>query len=171
MLTQDDYKLYTGETTDYSADDWEKLVSIAAVRLAGFLCLENLSPAQEGALTAQEYDALKLLASVYDSMKLTAYQYDRYGKELLTGSDTPVLPADLAMLLANFLCLMLTHRGNDDQITSKRVRNFSINYGSDAANAFAKLERNYGDIIAKYSQCGTGVCVECNARRCCYGHF
>lgn len=130
MLTQDEYKLYTGETVNYSAEDWQKLVSMAAVRLAGFLCLEQLPT-------------------------------DKDGK----------LPDDLAMLLANFLCMVLAHRGNDNQITSKHVRNFTINYGSDAANAFAKLEENYGDIIVKYSQCGTGVCVECNARRCCHEHF
>lgn len=130
MLTQDEYKLYTNETVNYSVEDWQKLVSMAAVRLAGFLCLEELPT-------------------------------DENGK----------LPDKLAMLLANFLCLMLAKRGSNAPITSKHVRNFTINFGSDAANAFAKLEENYGDIIADYSQCGTGVCVERSSRRCCCERF
>ncbi len=171
MLSQDDYKLYTNQPANYSQEDWEKLVAIAAARLASFLCLDNLTPAVKGALTAEEYDALELWARLYDSMKLTSYQYDNYGKALLTGGNTPILPPKLAMLLANFLCNMLDHRGTDRTVTSKRVRNFTVSFGSDAANAFAKLEENYGDIIADYSQCGTGVCVECSARRCCGGCF
>lgn len=130
MLTQDNYKLYTGETVNYADDDWRKLVSMATVRLAGFLCLEEL-PTDEG------------------------------------GN----LPDDLAMLLANFLCLVLMTQGRNIPVTSKRVRNFTINFGNNATNAFAKLMDNYADIIGKYSQCGSGVCVEKSARRCCYGHF
>lgn len=171
MLTQDDYKLYTGESVHYSDEDWQKLVSMAAARLAGFLCLDSLVPAQENALTAEEYDALELMAQLYDALKLTASDYDKYGKDILMGNQQVSLPPDLAMLLANFICLMLASRGRNTPVTSKRVRNFTINYGNDAANAFAKLQVNYGDIIEKYSQCGTGVCVECSARRCCYGHF
>ena len=36
------------------------------------------------ALTAEQYDALKLTAQAYDNKKLTAYQYDFNGKSLLT---------------------------------------------------------------------------------------
>lgn len=36
-----------------------------------------------GALTASEYDALKLTASAYDNKELTAYDYDWLGKTLL----------------------------------------------------------------------------------------
>lgn len=131
MLTQGDYKLYTGEAVNYADDDWQKLVSMAAVRLAGFLCLEELPTDSEGNLSA-----------------------------------------DLALLLSNFLCLMLDSRGRDLQVTSKHVRNFTINYGNNGAtNAFTKLQENYSDIIGKYSECGLGIATEKNAVRCCNGRF
>ena len=37
----------------------------------------------DGALTADEYDALELTATVYDAYELTAYDYDFNGKNLL----------------------------------------------------------------------------------------
>lgn len=126
MLTQDEYKLYTGEISNLSDEDWSKIVSLSAVRLAGLLCLEELPTNADGDL-----------------------------------------PSDLAMLLANFICIMLAHRGRDEAVSSKRVRNFTINYGNNATNAFAKLQENYMDIIEKYSNCGTGVYVERNARHYC----
>ena len=129
MLTQDDYKLYTGETSTLSPEDWSKMVSIAATRLAMALCLDEL-PMVDGNL-----------------------------------------PDDLAMLLANFICLMLAHQGKDSQVTSKRVRNFSISFGSNSsAGAFSKLLENYVDIINKYSACGNGMSIEHNTRTCC-GRF
>lgn len=40
-MTQDDYKLYTGQTvSQYTDTEWAALVSIAEMRLASFLCLE-----------------------------------------------------------------------------------------------------------------------------------
>lgn len=130
MLTQDDYKFYTGETISFSDEDWTKLVSMSAVRLAGLLCLEELPTNSEGAL-----------------------------------------PADLSMVLANFIYLVLSHRGADSRVTTKRVRNFSISYGdSNVSSAFAKLRDNYGDILDKYSNCGSGLGIEHNTRTCC-GRF
>lgn len=129
MLTQDEYKLYTSEASNLSSDDWEKIVSLSAVRLAGLLCLEELPTDADGDL-----------------------------------------PSDLAMLLANFICIMLAHRGRDEAVSSKRVRNFTINYGDNATNAFAKLKDNYADIIDRYSNCGIGVYVERSTRHCC-GRF
>lgn len=127
MLTQDDYKLYTGESTSFSDEDWSKLVSMSAVRLAGLLCLEELPTDSEGNL-----------------------------------------PNDLAMVLANFIYLVLAHRGADSRVVSKSVRNFSISYGnSSVSGAFAKLRNNYGDILDKYSNCGSGIGVEYNTRTCC----
>lgn len=41
MITQDDYKLWTGETVNYPTTDWTKIVSVAQSRLASFLCLEQ----------------------------------------------------------------------------------------------------------------------------------
>lgn len=78
------------------------------------------------------------------------------------------LPSDFAMVMANFIYLMLSHRGSDSKVTSKKVRNFSINYGSDSVTgAFAKLRENYGDILDKYSQCGSTLSAECNTRLYC----
>lgn len=127
MLTQDDYKLYTGESTSFSDEDWSKLVSMSVARLAGLLCLEGLPT-----------------------------------------DSKDNLPNDLAMVLANFIYLVLAHRGADSRVISKSVRNFSISYGnSSVSGAFAKLRNNYGDILDKYSNCGSGIDVEHNTRTCC----
>lgn len=40
-LTQDDYKLYTGQTVNFTPADWTVIVAIAEERLASFLCLES----------------------------------------------------------------------------------------------------------------------------------
>lgn len=132
MLSQDDYKLYTGETSTLSDEDWTKIVSMAAVRLAGLLCLEELPKDDKGNL-----------------------------------------PNDLQLVLANFICLMMSERGRNLRITSKKVRNFTINYGSEsAANAFAKVSDTYPDIIAKYSQCDLGFAIEKSTPECShYGRF
>lgn len=130
ILSQDDYKLYTGVITKFPDEDWQKIVSMSAVRLAGFMCLEELPTDTDG--------------NVSEEMKL---------------------------VLANFICMLLAHRGTDNRIESKRVRNFTINYGSEnAAGAFAKLAENYGDIIAKYSACGHGFRCE-KSTRCGDGCF
>lgn len=83
--------------------------------------------------------------------------------------------ADLAMLLANFIAAVLKFRGDGDAITSKSVRNFTINFkSSSAADAFSQIGLQYGDIIAKYSECDLGVKVERSQRHCCeynYGYY
>lgn len=122
-MTQDDYKLYTNQTVNYSDDDWAILVSIAESRLASFLCLSELPELDE---TNQ----------------------------------------DLAMLLANFLAASIKFAGNPDTIESKSVRNFTINFKSNATNAFEQIYSQYEDIIEKYSQCGTEINVEKNAPCC-----
>lgn len=125
MLNQDDYKLYTGETSNLSDEDWTKIVSLSAVRLAGLLCREELPTDDDGNLS--------------EEMKL---------------------------VLANFICLMLADRGRSLQVSSKRVRNFTISYNnSSVANAFAKTMQEYGDIIGKYSNCN-GSAIERNYPRC-----
>lgn len=39
-MTQEDYKLWTGETVSYSDTDWQRIVNLAKTRLAYLLCLE-----------------------------------------------------------------------------------------------------------------------------------
>ena len=47
MLTQDQYTLYTGQTNNCSDESWEALVNIAEMRLASFLCLDELPELDE----------------------------------------------------------------------------------------------------------------------------
>lgn len=128
MLTQDDYKLYTGETSNLSDEDWSKMVSLASSRLAAQLCLETL----------------------------------------------PADVEEMNLVLANFICLMLADRGRNLQVSSKKVRNFTISYSNNGiTNAFAKLSQEYGDILGKYSNC-TGIAYERRYPRCegdCRGRF
>lgn len=42
MLTQDEYHLYTGQAVNLSEENWQTVVNLAALRLAGLLCLEAL---------------------------------------------------------------------------------------------------------------------------------
>ena len=41
MLTQAQYKLFTGLTVTFTEEDWQTLVTVASKRLASFLCLET----------------------------------------------------------------------------------------------------------------------------------
>lgn len=47
MLTLEQYTLYTGLTESFLQSDWEALVSIAEMRLASFLCLEEFPELDE----------------------------------------------------------------------------------------------------------------------------
>lgn len=40
-MTQNDYKLWTGETVAYTEAEWQRIVNLAKTRLASFLCLEQ----------------------------------------------------------------------------------------------------------------------------------
>lgn len=124
-MTQDEYALYTGQTVNFSEEDWNTLVNIAAIRLVSFLCLEELPAPMDD------------------------------------------LPDDFKLLLANFLCAVFKFQGAPDIIESKSVRNFTINFKSSAANAFEQIYKHYEDIIEHYSNCGTEINVERNARHCC----
>lgn len=125
MLTQDNYKLYTGETSSLSDEDWSKMVSLASSRLAAQLCLEALPTDADGEISEE-----------------------------------------LKLVLANFICLMLADRGRNLQVSSKKVRNFTISYfNNGVTNAFAKLSQEYGDILGKYSNC-TSIAYERNYPRC-----
>lgn len=90
----------------------------------------------------------------------------------LPTDDEGILEDGLQMLLANFICATLRYQGNpESEITSKRIRNFTISFSSkSAANAFAQVGQNYGDLIEKYSDCGTGVSVERATRFECDRH-
>jgi hypothetical protein len=74
---------------------------------------------------------------------------------------------DLALLLSNFICTVLKFQGASDEVESKSVRNFTINFKSSATNAFEQIYAHYKDIIDKYSNCGLELKVERNARHCC----
>lgn len=127
-MSQDDYKLWTGETVTFNDEDWERIVNVASSRLASFFCLDNLPEP---------------------------------------------LPDDLADLLANFICATLALRGNGtQQIESKSVRNFTIRFRTtDATNAFSQIANAYGDVIDKYSNCGSLFDTEKSIRSCSDGCF
>lgn len=128
MLTQEQYTLYTGQNVSFSDADWVSIVTVAEMRLASFLCLDDLP-------------------------------------ELDSGNE------DLAMLLANFIAAVLKFQGDGDAVTSKHVRNFTINFKtSSAADAFSQIASQYSDIIDKYSECDLGVRVE-RQRKCCCGYY
>lgn len=40
-MTQEDYKLWTGEAAPFDDSDWARIVNMAQARLASFLCLEK----------------------------------------------------------------------------------------------------------------------------------
>lgn len=78
------------------------------------------------------------------------------------------LPDELEELLANFIASVLARSGSKGEVESKIVRNFHINFRSkNATNAFAEIGQEYGDIIEKYSQCGSSISVEKSARYHC----
>lgn len=57
-MTQDEYKLFTGQTVNYTDDDWGIIVGVAESRLASFLCLEEFPELDES-----NYDLAELLAN------------------------------------------------------------------------------------------------------------
>lgn len=127
-MTQDEYKLWTGEDASrYTDEQWTKILTVAKLRLASFLCLSELPTDDDGNL-----------------------------------------PADIEQLLANFIAEVIVHQGTTGEVESKHVRNFTIEFASTtAANAFAKISQQYGDIIERYSNCNLGFAVEGSARYCC----
>lgn len=58
-MTQDQYTLLTGQTVNCADEDWAILVSIAEMRLASLLCLEELPNMEDG----ENQDLLLLLAN------------------------------------------------------------------------------------------------------------
>lgn len=62
-MTQDDYKLYTGQTVNYTDKNWALIVNIAELRLASFLCLDEFPELDES-----NPDLAMLLANFICSM-------------------------------------------------------------------------------------------------------
>jgi len=58
MLTQEQYNLFTGQYVSYSETDWTAIVSVANIRLASFLCLDEFPE-----LTDDNLDLAELLAN------------------------------------------------------------------------------------------------------------
>lgn len=78
------------------------------------------------------------------------------------------MPADLEEAFANFIAAVITNHGANGEVESKHVRNFTVNFrASTAANAFARIAQQYGDVIERYSDCSLGVDVCERAPRCC----
>lgn len=130
-FSQTTYNLWTGlDASGYTQDQWSKIVAVAEIRLASFLCLPNGLPTDPDSASGE-------------------------------------LPKDLQELFANFIAEMLAHQGTSGDVESKHIRNFTINFKTTAANAFAKIAQQYADIIEFYSNCGSGFDVERKAIYCC----
>lgn len=78
------------------------------------------------------------------------------------------MPADLEEAFANFIAATISNQGAAGEVESKHVRNFTVNFRkSAAANAFARIAQQYGDVIERCSNCSLGVDVCEIAPRCC----
>lgn len=126
-MTQDDYKLWTGQDARYTEAEWQKIWTAASARLARFLCLDELPE---------------------------------------------TLPADLEEMAANFIAATINRQEGTGSVERKSVRNFTVEFRQPtAADAFAAIAQQYGDVIEKYSDCGLGINVEHSARHCCDGRL
>lgn len=107
--------------------------------------------------------------SAADWNRLVAVASSRLASFLCLPNGFPAAPADdLKMLLANFIAATIKGQLGSEQVESKHVRNFTINFKTtDAANAFAAIASQYQDIIDSYSNCDKGYAVEGNAHYCC----
>lgn len=92
--------------------------------------------------------------------------------ETLPTNDQGKLPDDIQELLANFIAGVLEHHGTTGAVASKHVRNFTISFSkTTAANAFAQIAAQYGDIIEKYTQCDLGIDVEKTSHYFCGNYW
>lgn len=127
MLTQDDYKLWTGQSASYTSAEWQKIWNAASARLARFLCLDSLPE---------------------------------------------TLPDELAELAANFIAATINRQEGTGSVERKTVRNFTVEFRQPtAADAFAAIAGQFGDVIEAYTNCDLGINVEHSARHCCDGRF
>ena len=121
----------------------------------------KLFTGQEASLGTDDWNTVVEVASarLESFLCLTALPTDEEGN----------LPADFKVLLANFICATFVYQGTGaEKVASKSVRNFTIHFTNDtAANAFAQVASQYGDILDRYSECGSTISVEKNARYCC----
>lgn len=82
------------------------------------------------------------------------------------------LPDDLAEMAANFIAAVINRHGDSGEVEKKSVRNFTVEFRqSTAADAFAAIAQQYGDVIEAYTNCGLGINVEHSARHCCDGRL
>lgn len=78
------------------------------------------------------------------------------------------MPDDFEELLANFISAVRIRSGSKGEVETKIVRSFHITFrAKSAANAFAEIYTQFGDVIAKYSLCGSTLNVERNEGYCC----
>jgi len=128
MLTQDDYKLWTGQSaSSYTTAQWQKIWNAASARLARFLCLDSLPE---------------------------------------------TLPDELAELAANFIAATINRQEGTGSVERKTVRNFTVEFRQPtAADAFAAIAGQFGDVIEAYTNCDLGINVEHSARHCCDGRL
>ena len=124
-------------------------------------------------MTQEDYKlftgAIANICSAMDWQRLVGVAKTRLASFLCLPNGFPEQPADdLKMLLANFIAATIKTQLGSEQVESKHVRNFTINFKTtDAANAFAQIANQYQDIIEAYSNCNKGYAVEGDAHYCC----
>ena len=95
-MTQDEFKLYTGQSVDYTPTEWAKLVAIAESRLASFLCLSNgfpQSPADDLKMLLANFMA-SMLKNLGSSEKVESKHVRNFTINFKTASDNAF--ADIA---------------------------------------------------------------------------
>ena len=104
-----------------------------------------------------------------NKIKLDAEQFDiivavasgRLASFLCLENLPDPLNDDLKLVLAQFIKLLLDDASDSgEKVASKSVRNFTIQFTNNTANIFAKIAKNYGDILNRYSDCGYAFKVE-----------
>ena len=100
MLTQEQYTLYTGQTSNYVNSDWLSIVAVAEMRLASFLCLEELPTEGEGDEKVLPADLALLTSSLlYYASKAMATRLNPSVSAILQLTLRQVVPPTLFLRL------------------------------------------------------------------------
>lgn len=78
------------------------------------------------------------------------------------------MPTEFEELYANFIAAVLARSGSTGNVERKTVRNFTVEFREPtAADAFAAIYQQFGDVIEAYSDCGRTINVPSTRRHCC----
>lgn len=122
-------------------------------------------------MTQDDFKFLTGMTTTYTPTQWTAITNAakiRFASFLCLDDFPDPLPADFEDAFANFIAATIANQGAAGEVESKHVRNFTVNFRkSTAANAFARIAQQYGDVLERYSECALGVDVSEPQPRCC----